>query len=318
MLIIDRNLSSKIIVLDALKRRIDVNHPRYEYVTSLLRRAEIGYRGELKVDRLWKELTVPTNSLLIHSYEIRNDFGNLHQIDTLFLCPHFMFILEIKNVSGKIWYEKDKHQFLRMNRIGEIESFQSPFDQVQRHADMIERIVERLGLTLPIHKAVVIAESSTIIGDVPKEFPIFHAIGLPIELKKLLLKYSLSELSPVHYEMLINNLRTLHKPSIYVPRFEIPPLHKGAICRCGRRMAYNFGKFVCTCGMTSKEPLYQGLHDYRVLSSEWITNRAFRDFFFIESEHSVSKLLKRMNFDSKGSTRNRNYLIPEDIWRKRL
>ncbi|MFC7685244.1 nuclease-related domain-containing protein [Ureibacillus sp. GCM10028918] len=217
MQIIDRTLSSKIIVLEAMKRRIDPNHPRHEYVASLLRRAEIGYRGELKVDRLWKELTVPTNALLIHNYETTNDIGNSHQIDTIFVCPHFIFILEIKNISGSIWYEKDKHQLLRRKGTGEVESFQSPFDQVQRHAERIERIVGRLGYSLPVLKAVVIAESSTIIGDVPNEFPIFHAIGLPSEIKKLLLKYNNFVLSQVHYEKLRNYLQSIHKPSIYVP-----------------------------------------------------------------------------------------------------
>lgn len=316
MINIDRTGNSKIIVLEALKRRIDVNHPRHEYVTSLLRRAQIGYQGELKVDRLWKEILVPSGSLLLHSYEIKNDFGNLHQIDTLFVCPYFIFILEIKNVSGYIWYEKDKHQFLRRKRTGGVESFQSPFDQVQRHAEIIARIVERLGLSLPVHKAVVIAESSTVIGEIPSEFSIFHAVGLPSEVKKLLLKYRNCALSPVHFELLVDTLQNLHQRSIYVPRFDIPPLRKGAICNCGRVMKYSYGKFSCTCGWKSKEPLYQGLHDYRVLLGEWITNREFREFFLIESQQTASKILQRMNLEVKGTTKDRSYLIPEEIWKK--
>jgi len=314
--IMERTISSKIIVLEALKRRIDANHKQHNYVASLLRRAEIGYRGELKVDRMWKEILVPSDSLLFHSYEIRNDFGNLHQMDTLFVCPHFIYILEIKNVTGRIWYEEDKHQFLRARITGEIESFQSPFEQVQRHADIIERIVARVGLSIQVHKAVVIADSSTVIGPVPSEFTIFHAIGLPTEVKKLLLKYNNSALAPAHYELLTTKLQSLHKPTNYVPRFNLPPLRKGAICGCGRGMKFTRGKFVCACGVKSKEPLYQGLHDYRVLISEWITNREFRAFFDIESLHSASKLLKRMNLEFKGTTRDRSYRIHEDINRK--
>ena len=316
MQIIERVVPSKIIVLEAMKRRVDVSQPKHELVASLLRRAEIGYRGELKVDRLWKELTVPTNALLLHSYETRNDIGNSHQMDTLFVCPYFIYILEIKNVTGYIWYEEEKHQFLRRKLTAEVESFQSPFDQVQRHSELIERVVERLGLSLPVHKSVVIAESSTVIGAVPSEFSIFHAIGLPSEVKKLFLKYNNFGLSRSHFELLGNHLLSLHKPKVYVPRFEVPPLRKGAVCECGRGMRYNYGKFLCSCGMKSKEPLYQGLHDYRVLFGEWISNREFREFFFIESQHSASKLLKRMDLKSKGTTKDRSYLIPEGIWRK--
>lgn len=316
MHIMERVIPSKIIVLEAMKRRVDVSHSKHEYVASLLRRAEIGYRGELKVDRLWNEITVPTEAFLLHSYETRNDIGNLHQMDTLFVCPHFIYVLEIKNVSGYIWYEEEKHQFLREKLNGEVESFQSPFDQVQRHSELIERIVERLGLSLPVHRAVVIAESSTVIGPVPNEIPIFHAIGLRAEVKKLLLKYSNFSLSGAHYELLGNQLLSLHRPGTYVPKFEVPPLRKGAICECGRGMKYNFGKFLCNCGKKSKEPLYQGLHDYRVLFNEWITNRQLREFFFIEGQQTASKLLQRMNFRTRGTTKNRSYLIPEEIWRK--
>ncbi|WP_233549382.1 nuclease-related domain-containing protein [Lysinibacillus yapensis] len=310
-----RKLPSKLFVLDALKRRIDHNHDMHELVTSLMRRAEIGYRGELKVDRLWQEITVPSNSYLFHNYESQNDFGNSHQIDSLFICPHFILILEIKNISGLIWYEKEKYQFMRKKLTGEIESFQSPFEQVQRHVDFMERIVERLGLELPLHKAVVIAETSTVIGNVPEEIPVFHSIGLPSEIKKLLLKYNSPALSSPHYEMLVNQIQKIHKPSIYKPKFEIPPLRKGAICECGRVMEFHHGKFVCICGLRSKEPLYQGLHDYRYLFDEWITNQEFRKFFLIESRDAANKLLKRTEFYCEGNNKGRRYLIPEDVWR---
>lgn len=118
-----------------------------------------GRKSAIGGDQIWEEITVPNNALLIHSFETRNEVGKSHQIDTLFVCPHFIFILEIKNISGSIWYEKNKHQLLRRKGNGEVESFQSPLDQVQRHADLIERIVGRLGYPLPVHKAVVIAKA---------------------------------------------------------------------------------------------------------------------------------------------------------------
>lgn len=57
------------------------------------------------------------------------------------------------------------------------------------------------------------------------------------------------------------------------------------------------------------------LHDYRLLLNEWITNREFRDFFLIESEDTVNKILKRLDFHYEGKNKNRRYLIRKDIWR---
>lgn len=201
LIIIYRTFPSKIIFLDAMKRRTDERHTKYEFIASLLRRAETGSRGEMKVDQMGKDITVPHYALLIHSFETRNE----------------------------------------------------------------------------------------IIGHIPNEVPVCHAIGLPSEVKKLLLKYSDFALPQLHYEKLINYFQNSHKPSIYVPSFEIPPLYKGAICSRGNRMEYNDGKFSCIGGIESKEPLYQGLHDYRVLFDEWMTNRAFREFFFIDNVGLVNK-----------------------------
>ncbi|CAM5183237.1 Nuclease-like protein OS=Ureibacillus acetophenoni OX=614649 GN=SAMN05877842_10198 PE=4 SV=1 [Ureibacillus acetophenoni] len=171
MLIIDRKVPSKLLVLDALKRRAIGDSDFQVMLDNLIERAHIGYVGEKTVDRIWQELQLPTNSMMIHSFESENELGLSHQMDTLFSNAHFILILEIKNVSGHIYYDENKHQFIRIKRNGEKTSFQSPIVQVMRHADYLERIGFRLGLTFPIEKAVVIAEPSCIIGDIPGKYP---------------------------------------------------------------------------------------------------------------------------------------------------
>lgn len=298
-----------------MNRRVQATDEISELISSMKKRAEIGFSGELKVDRVWQEIILPPTSLLIHDFETVNDVGNPHQIDTLFCCEHFILIIEIKNVSGIITYDEEKHQFLRKRKDGEIASFQSPIEQLKRHRDLIERIIHRIGLTIPIEKAVVIAEPSTIIGNFKSDIPIFHAAGLPTRLKKLFEKYP-DPLSAPHFQLLKEQIIKMHKPRVYKPPFDIPPIRKGPICHCGQVMSYKYGSFVCACGMKSKEPLFQGLHDYRVLINEWITNQQFREFFFIKSSDAANKILKRLEFYYEGTTKDRRYLIPKDIWRK--
>ncbi|SOB93711.1 nuclease-like protein [Ureibacillus xyleni] len=308
MIVVERKIPSKIIVLEAIHRRAQEQR---EFIANHLKRAEIGYIGELKVDAIWNELEIPSNSLLFHNYEVHR-----HQLDTLFACPHFVLILEIKNVAGYIWYEQEKHQFLRKKRTGEIESFQSPIEQVKRNETVIDRVIKSIGLSIPLHKIIVIAEPSTVIGNIPNDVPFIHAIGLRTEIKKLLLKYSTFKLSSVDFELLQSHLMELYEPRIYKPKFEVPPLKKGAICSCGEVMRYKYGKFICICGENSKEPLFQGLHDYRILINEWITNSEFRNFFLIDNQDLVTKLMKRLNFYYEGDNRARRYYIPKNIWRE--
>ncbi|MFJ8235012.1 nuclease-related domain-containing protein [Ureibacillus sp. NPDC094379] len=313
-IIIERKIPSKILVLEAIHRRTNKSSELQAFIENQIERAKIGFLGEKKVDRIWQEISFPEQSLLVHSFETVNEFGFSHQMDTIFVNPNYTLVLEIKNVTGYIWYDNEKHQFLRRKKSGEVESFQSPINQVRRHADFVERLGLQLGLTFPIEKAVVIAEPSCVIGPVPNEVPIFHASGLPTELKKWFEKHQNSKLYDEHFHLLTEDILTRHQPKIYKPRYEIPPIRKGTLCNCGRVMKFNRGKFECVCGVRSKEPLLQGLHDYRLLVNEWITNREFREFFKVENEDVVNKILFRMKLTYEGSTKSRKYLIPENIW----
>jgi len=303
------------VVLEVLKRRAHIEF-NLSMIERLIERARIGFEGEKRVDRIWQELNLPPHSLLIHSFECENEFGFSHQMDSLFVNRFFLLVLEIKTVTGYIYYDEKKHQLIREKRNGEIESFQSPIDQVNRHADFLERFGLQLGLTYPVEKAVVIAEPSCIIGQVPDEVPVFHASGLSTKLKRWFEKHNHNKLPDKYFKLLTESIVNLHNPKIYKPRFSIPPIQKGALCYCRRVMKYNQGKFECVCGVRSKEPLYQGLSDYRCLISQWITNKEFREFFQIDNEVLVNKLLKRLNFYYEGSTKSRRYLIPEDVWPK--
>ncbi|MFP3918161.1 nuclease-related domain-containing protein [Lysinibacillus telephonicus] len=60
-------------------------------ISGLLKRAEIGYKGELRVDAYWHEIDLPENTFLFHNYETLG-----HQIDTLLACEYFILIIEIK------------------------------------------------------------------------------------------------------------------------------------------------------------------------------------------------------------------------------
>ncbi|WP_431027521.1 hypothetical protein [Lysinibacillus sp. LZ02] len=48
---------------------------------------------------------------------------------------------------------------------------------------------------------------------------------------------------------------------------------------------------------------------YRLLVSEWITNREFRDFMGIRSQDAAVRLLKKLNLEKVGSKRGSKYKI---------
>ncbi len=61
-------------------------------------------------------------------------------MDTVFVCQHFILILEIKNIVGEIHVDNEKHQFIRIKSDGTKEGFRNPVDQVKRHVRVLRAI----------------------------------------------------------------------------------------------------------------------------------------------------------------------------------
>lgn len=111
MILLDRKTPKSILLMEALLRRLDPNDSDISYFKDSLVRLKFGYEGEQRVDREWFEMPYLAEHYLLMNYEVQNEFGFSHQIDTLLLTKNFLLILEVKNIAGRIDYEELKHQF---------------------------------------------------------------------------------------------------------------------------------------------------------------------------------------------------------------
>lgn len=312
----DRKTPKSIHTIEALLRRLDPNDKDYVYFQEMLARLKSGYEGEHKVDREWFEMPYLEDHYLLFNYEIENEFGFTHQVDTLLLTKSFLLLLEVKNISGRVDYDVQKHQFIRKRQNGVEDILTNPFDQLNRHEEFFERFLKKLKISLPIEKAVVMANSSTIIGEVPSSFPIFHASGLRFFVKKCMMQHQ-QKITNYQLEKLSKFLMSQLKPRNYDLNISLERIRKGVLCEnCNYKveMKYKLGVWTCPkCNLRSKKAFYQALNDYRLLISNKITNREFRDFFNVNSVDAASKILIRLQLESSGITRGKYYIIPENI-----
>lgn len=316
MELLKRQKSSKLLNLEALMRRLsgpetgDFYFYQEMYVTQ-----KKGYDGEVCVDQVWSELDILSPFAFLHGFETINDAGRNHQIDTLVLTPYFIWILEIKNIGGRIDIDESKHQLIRTNPDGIIESFRNPINQIKRHARLISSKLIALKMSLPVESSIIIVSDYTIIGTIPAGISIFHASGLQIELDKLFNKHREPKISLDQFERLKTGLLNMHQRKNWKAKVEVGRLRKGVLCKnCDYRnaMLFEFGKFKCMkCGNKSKDAYLEALLDYRYLWSEWITNSELREYLGIESRYSVNRLLKDLNLEYQGTYRNRKYRIPD-------
>lgn len=312
MICLEGASTSKIDICEALLRRAYLHVDQQQYLDEVMKRQLIGNEGESQLKWFWQDLGLSEPHLLFFNFETMKFDRFKYQMDSIFVCERFIMILECKHIAGDIYYDEKTHQLWREYN-GQRLVLTDPFSQVMRHEDWMAQFLIEQNISLPIFTAIVITTHSSSLHNMPKQFSIFKLPGLRIKLQQLLQtcpkKINTNLLQYLHQKLIEQ-----YKPQKWEHPFKSIALKHGALCKCGNVMRYSHGKFICSCGNVSKEPLLQGLHDYRLLIDEWISNRQFREFFNIDNEDVVNKIFKRLGFKEEGKTKSRKYLINKDIW----
>ncbi|MEO4054136.1 nuclease-related domain-containing protein [Solibacillus sp. CAU 1738] len=317
MIILQRKVPENFLVLSSLLRRLHKSKHNYPLYDEQHARIKHGLIGELRIDQTWQELTHPCKHYLFHNYTFLNNSGFSHQIDTLFLCPFFILIAEIKNIHGRIDLQKHHHQFTRTRPDGTIDGFFSPHDQLQRHHRNLQQLLTMHDFSIPIESIIVLASTKTIIGEFQSDIPIIHASGLQAHVDKLYKKHNTAVLEVQEVQQLVGLLLQLHQSKPYQIKFKHEQVIKGVLCSqcfCKKPMNYYHGTWHCTyCGWKDKRIFLETLQDYRLLFGPKITNEQLRDFCFLECNQQAKHLFRRWKLPSEGANKGRSYIIPDDI-----
>lgn len=317
MLLLQRKRQNNHEKLDSIVRRAVEEKLDIRFYLESLGRLQSGQYGENRLDREWKQLELPFPHFLLHNFEFKDEHNSPHQIDTIFLCQHFLLLIEIKNITGSIQYTEKHYQFTRIKEDGTVEILTDPFAQISRHERSLKQLMLKHRLNLPIESAIVITKPSTRISSVPTNIPIFHQAGLQMFMHGLMKKHGQALLPLRELEHFSKTLLAMHSPREWHPKLDLSLLRRGVLCEaCGYRsiMQYRTGQWHCTaCQSKSKTAGQLAFHDYRVLYGKTITNREFRSFFLIDNPRIAQYILNTSNLHKAGSNRGTYYIIPEDI-----
>ena len=184
MILLERQTSETQKMLEALVQRLPISNSKYTLYCEHLRRLQAGFAGEQFVDAKWLELDLPFPHYFLHDFQTMNDFGSTHQMDTVFLCPHFLLILEIKNITGKLSYDASFAQLTRTTTDDTVEGMTDPFLQLERHVVWMKKLLQKERIDLPVLHAVVLATKNGILTKGFDGLPIFHVAGLRFYLQK--------------------------------------------------------------------------------------------------------------------------------------
>ena len=112
---------------------------------------------------------------------------------------------------------------------GNIKSFPNPIDQLRRHSQHLGNLLNQVKIPLPIKSALVFSNPATIIGNVPKNFPIFHASGLRHFVYRLLVKYQ-EVLAEQQLKKLSTVLLSKLKRQEVRPPINLSRIRNGVLC----------------------------------------------------------------------------------------
>ena len=99
MIVLERRIPDQLLMYEALLRRMDVDDRELLLKYQNLKK---GYYGELRADREWKDMHIQREHYLFYSFEAKNQFGHTFQMDTLFMCRHFILVMESKDIGGRL------------------------------------------------------------------------------------------------------------------------------------------------------------------------------------------------------------------------
>lgn len=300
--------------LVALVSRLQTNDEEFTSIQEAYYRINAGIAGEVKMKRTLEDYHFIGPYKIFYNFECVNEKGFSHQIDALIITTRFLLVVEVKQISGTLFYKPTFHEFARQTEEGIIENFPNPFDQAYRHKLFLSHLLSKCGIQLSVLYIVVNANIRTKLDSSLDGSPIIYLSGLPNFLEKLYAKYAETT---VDLDQLESKLLAISCRLPVRRKIERDRIRDGVLCeKCEFQhvLYYHHGLWICPhCGEKSKEAIFLALHQYRVLIGDRITNRELRAFVGIDCKAVASKLLKRLNFEQFGKGRGVYYLIPEDV-----
>lgn len=296
-----------------------MQHPKRFQIIKELKRRKKGFRGEQSLD-------YDLRFLPYHSYQILHDlrlfvFGKHFQIDTLVLTPKVGFIIEAKNLSGRIYYDHKKKKFMQMLQ-GVSEPIDDPLIQVTRHQKQLHEWLRYRSFNgYPIIPLVAITNPSTII-EAPENhehnWPLFNSVHVVEKIQKIEEQFQTRrsmELDSIRdtliYEHSPKDQDILDKFSI-----DVSEVMGGVLCPSCSKLQMNYvkRKWQCSfCKHRSKNAHLQAIADYLLLINDSITSKQFREFVNCSDPYLAARLLSKSGMPYSGETKGRVYYRPDDI-----
>jgi hypothetical protein len=294
----------------AVQSRLSPNHQLRPVLEKDAAKRWAGYLGERDVD-YYLEFLEEDKYIILKDLRLINRHG--FQIDTLLLTPRMIVILEIKNISGTVFFHKQSNQMFRITKDMK-EGFSNPIFQAKMHRFQLQNwMKQRKSPLMPIEYLVVFSNPSTMIETDRGNEQIFqnvlHANFLLEKISELESKYPDTALTKKTLQKLNQLLIAGHSPYLIdiltkygILLSDIKPGVRCPECNFIPMMRISANWHCPNCKVISKSAHIHAVYDYLLLNNPAITNQQARDFLQISSRRVARAALSHLPLIGSGST----------------
>lgn len=298
--------------IKALKGRIAQSHAVYPAVAAEFKRRESGYIGEKKLV-YYLNMLPDSNYYIFHNIRLFYR-GYYFQIDYLILSASFALVLETKNLTGDIYFDRGLNQMM-LNK----KRRKNPVLQGMMQARKLKGWMEEHHCPdIPIQYLFVNSNEESQITIAPENeqmrLSVVNSEDLLNKIDHMADFYKMEKLSTKEIRKIIRLILANHTPEDpdILKDFNLSPkeLIPGVQCPIDQSfpMKYHLGVWRCSkCSHKSKIAHMQAIEDYFLLIKPSITVTELCQFLKLPSRKVARKILTSMELPHSGTTKGRVY-----------
>lgn len=310
---IPRKPPKSILIYKRILQRLPNYHPTYLEIEKRMKATEAGFHGESYVDNFLKQVNFPRNYAILKDIHIQVTPSSYLQIDTLILTKKYVGLLEIKNIRGKIAFQKNPDQLIREFE-GETTPFKCPEQQINRQTKKLQSLLQELNIDLPIKKVIVLAYTTTHIVLPPKYTTIVMGCDIPLyidDYNQLPDVISTAKFNKLSRQLASRSFEFIPTPITHTYPVNLSDVKTGLICpTCLMKMK---GQVKCRSCKTPKLVMQQqAVEDWFYLMKSSITNSECVHFLGLREKHAGNYLLNKLSLQPVNNHKLRYYVMSHD------
>ena len=310
---IPRKYPQSIPIYKRILNRLPVYHSTYLEIEKRIKAIEAGYLGECYVDNFLKQVHFPQHHAILKVLHIQVSTESYLQIDTLILTRKYIALLEIKNIRGKIAFQKSPDQLIR-EYDGETTPFKCPEQQIIRQEKKLQLLLQELKLKIPIKKLIVLAYSKTHVVLPPKYTTVVMGCDISVyidDYNQLPDIISTAQFNQLSNQLTSRSYEFIPTPIAQTYLVKLSDVKTGLICPiCMKKMN---GQIKCNTCKTSKLPMQQqAVEDWFYLMKNSISNKECVYFLGLKDKYAGNYLLNRLSLQPVSNHKLRHYVMSLD------